>query len=154
MEPSPLKIFTVKEANGLTATMEAVMGEIRRLVEEARAHHERLQVLDVLWGEKVQESQNPDHGEFREHETAMTSAARRVEAMVREEILARGIRFPMGGLEHGLLDFPTTLDGRIVFLCWQLGESAVEYWHEVDGGYAGRQPITPDIAERMGIEDA
>lgn len=42
----------------------------------------------------------------------------------------------------GLIDFPTMRGGRVVLLCWQLGEEAkIEFWHEVDGGFAGRKPL-------------
>ncbi len=41
----------------------------------------------------------------------------------------------------GLLDFPALKDGREVYLCWQFGDGDIAYWHEVDAGYAGRQPI-------------
>lgn len=40
----------------------------------------------------------------------------------------------------GLVDFPAVLDGRRVWLCWRLGEAAVEYWHELSDGLAGRKP--------------
>lgn len=150
--PRPRKIFTVDEANELVATLRRVMADIRRLSEEARESQERLQVLDVLWGEKVLERDNPDHRELRAHRALLAGAANHIENLVRDEILARGIRFPVGGLEHGLLDFPTLLEGRVVFLCWKLGEPEVLYWHEVDGGFAGRQLVTPDVARRMGPE--
>jgi hypothetical protein len=41
----------------------------------------------------------------------------------------------------GLLDFPALKDGREVYLCWQYGEGEIAYWHEVEAGFAGRQPI-------------
>jgi hypothetical protein len=41
----------------------------------------------------------------------------------------------------GLLDFPALRNGREVYLCWQYGEQDIAFWHEVDAGYAGRQPI-------------
>ena len=41
----------------------------------------------------------------------------------------------------GLLDFSALREGREVYLCWQHGEGDIAYWHEVDDGYAGRQPI-------------
>lgn len=47
-------------------------------------------------------------------------------------------------VETGLCDFPSLRDGREVCLCWKLGEPAVEFWHEVDTGFAGRRPVTPD----------
>ena len=41
-------------------------------------------------------------------------------------------------------------EGRLVFLCWRLGEDAVTHWHELDAGVAGRQPIPADFAAREG----
>jgi hypothetical protein len=41
----------------------------------------------------------------------------------------------------GLLDFPALKNGREVYLCWKYGEKNIEFWHEIDDGYAGRQPI-------------
>jgi hypothetical protein len=46
-------------------------------------------------------------------------------------------------LGMGLIDFPAELQGRQVFLCWRPGEAEVGFWHEVDGGFAGRQPLDP-----------
>ena len=44
-------------------------------------------------------------------------------------------------LERGLLDFPALIGGREVFLCWEQDEETVEFWHELDGGYAGREHL-------------
>lgn len=44
-------------------------------------------------------------------------------------------------LERGLIDFPALLQGREVFLCWENGEDDIEFWHELDGGYAGRERL-------------
>ena len=44
-------------------------------------------------------------------------------------------------LDNGLCDFPCMLDGRVVYLCWKLGEPEVQWWHEIHSGYAGRQRI-------------
>ncbi len=44
----------------------------------------------------------------------------------------------------GLVDFPAWHEGRMVYLCWKYGESQVQFWHEVETGFAGRQPIDWD----------
>ncbi|MEW6542545.1 MAG: DUF2203 domain-containing protein [Nitrospirota bacterium] len=44
-------------------------------------------------------------------------------------------------LDIGLCDFPHMLDGRIVYLCWKLGETEIRWWHEVNNGYTGRQRL-------------
>ena len=44
-------------------------------------------------------------------------------------------------LDMGLLDFPHEREGRIVFLCWHPPEERVAYWHDLDAGYGGREPL-------------
>lgn len=44
-------------------------------------------------------------------------------------------------IERGLIDFPALVSGRQVWLCWQLGESDIAYWHELDSGFGGRRPL-------------
>lgn len=43
----------------------------------------------------------------------------------------------------GLIDFPTLREDREVYLCWQYGEEAIHFWHEINAGFAGRQPLSP-----------
>lgn len=44
-------------------------------------------------------------------------------------------------INTGLLDFPALKDGQEVYLCWKHGEYDIQFWHEVEAGFAGRQPI-------------
>lgn len=44
-------------------------------------------------------------------------------------------------VERGLIDFPAFVAGREVFLCWELDEEDVEFWHDLNSGYAGREPL-------------
>jgi hypothetical protein len=44
-------------------------------------------------------------------------------------------------MASGLLDFPAIRNGQEVYLCWKVGEDGIEYWHEVEAGFAGRQSI-------------
>lgn len=45
-------------------------------------------------------------------------------------------------LDRGLIDFPSILSGREVFLCWEQGEDDIEFWHDLDAGYAGRERLS------------
>jgi len=47
------------------------------------------------------------------------------------------------GMDTGLVDFPGQMDGRAVYYCWKLGEDGIQYWHDVNAGFAGRQRIKP-----------
>jgi hypothetical protein len=72
------------------------------------------------------------------------AASKLVEEFDRLDLLVRQIQ-QTGALfkdiNLGLLDFPALKDGREVYLCWKYGENDIDYWHEIEAGYAGRQPI-------------
>jgi hypothetical protein len=53
----------------------------------------------------------------------------------------RELEVVLRDLDRGLIDFPSIRDGQEVYLCWQEGEDAIEYWHEPEAGFAGRQPL-------------
>lgn len=71
-------------------------------------------------------------------EIAINEAAVRMKTAL-GELFALGIE--VKNLEWGLIDFLAERDGRLVYLCWKLGEGPISYWHDLDAGFAGRQPI-------------
>lgn len=143
--------FTVAEADALLPHVRGVFRRIEAYREAARRRVDRLAVLDVLWGERVREAGHPDHGELRAAHQGLTRIRHRLERLVESGLTERGLRLPGGGLEHGLIDFPTTLDGRWIYLCWQKDEPAVQHWHELRGGFVGRRPLTPDVRARLAL---
>ena len=44
-------------------------------------------------------------------------------------------------LDRGLIDFPAIREGKEVFLCWEKDEEDIEFWHDLDAGFAGREPL-------------
>jgi hypothetical protein len=60
-------------------------------------------------------------------------------ARVRREFDRREIQIK--DLDRGLIDFPAIIGGREVFLCWEQDEEDIEYWHDLDTGYAGRERL-------------
>src|SRR5437763_34285 len=56
-------------------------------------------------------------------------------------------------LDMGLLDFPCMVGGRLILLCWKMGEKAIEHWHSTEEGFAGRKPIDERIAKAKGREE-
>lgn len=59
------------------------------------------------------------------------------------EIQAAGVQ--VKDLAIGLLDFPCLMEGRVVLLCWKLGEESIEHWHGTDEGFASRKKIDPSL---------
>jgi hypothetical protein len=45
------------------------------------------------------------------------------------------------GIDDGLVDFPCERQGRVVYLCWRVGEETISWWHELDAGFPGRRPL-------------
>ncbi len=78
-------------------------------------------------------------------EDALAEKRRRAEALVHQinDGLARinGWGIELKSIDDGLIDFPSERDGRVVYLCWRLGEDDITWWHDIDDGFAGRQPL-------------
>jgi hypothetical protein len=128
----PVKLFTVAEANALLPEIEPVLIALRDLKEQLDAAK---QALDRF----TPAMRGNGHGAdavAREREIADLLA--RMTVALRE-IAALGIA--VKDLDLGLIDFPSRRDGRIVNLCWKLGEGEIAYWHDLDAGFAGRRPI-------------
>lgn len=73
----------------------------------------------------------------------------------RREACARGLKMALEKIQEigcelkdidiGLIDFPTLYRGKEVYLCWKLGESGIGFWHHIEDGYRGRQPIDSEF---------
>jgi hypothetical protein len=127
------KYFTVDQANRTLPLVRRIVSDI---VEEYGRWKEH-----VFRYELVAAGSTADKGESVEQVTLrekVDDSAQRINQFV-EELIGIGCIFK--GFEEGLVDFRSRLDGRDVLLCWKLGEESIEYWHEADAGYAGRQPL-------------
>ena len=145
--------FSFLEANALLPEVEAVFARVDQIRIDLDARHTQVQLLEGLWGDKLTESGNPDHLEFLAHRDAILRGVDEIERLIQTRLLDRGVRVPAGGLEVGLADFPSTLEGRWVYLCWRRGEAEVGHFHEIQGGFAGRRPLTPDVSVRLALAD-
>jgi hypothetical protein len=129
----PLKYFTLEEAN---RTLPLVKRIVRDIVEEYRGWKEH-----VFRYELVAASSTAERGESADQVALrgeVDRSAQRINNFV-EELARVGCVFK--GFDEGLVDFYSKHDDREIFLCWKLGEEAVGHWHEVDAGFAGRQPL-------------
>jgi hypothetical protein len=149
----PRKAFTVAEANSLIPDLRDVFRGVNYYKSKIRERGRRLEVLKLLWEEAVADPSNPDYQDFVACKRSIETDVGEIERLIQEEIVRRGIRFPTGGIENGLVDFPTTYSGRWVYLCWQNNEPELQYWHETNTGFPGRQKITNEQRNTMGMED-
>ena len=126
--------FTVEQAN---ATLPLVRRIVQDIVTQYRAWNEKLNEIDL-----VAASGRAADNELADQLAAEAqSLARDIESF-RRELSELGIEMKDPGI--GLIDFPSQMGSRPVYLCWRLGESEVGFWHEIHAGYAGRQPLIPE----------
>jgi hypothetical protein len=122
------KYFTLEEANRVVEQVEPLVKRILDIRQELLAHHPEL--LPVL--------QNIGHNGGSKVASQMVEQFHLLETLV-GEIQATGAL--VKDINAGLLDFPAFRAGQEVYLCWQYGEGAIQFWHETDVGFTGRQPI-------------
>ena len=89
-------------------------------------------------GSRSERTINEPNDEAVRLERETQQLARDIDGYIAE---IRQLGVQMKGIDSGLVDFPAEVNGRTVLLCWQLGEESVQYWHEEDAGFAGRQPV-------------
>ena len=125
-----MKIFTVQEANALLPNVRVIVGGIRR------AHRKLSTYRDEA--KKASEAAEQGGGGLTDgvaYAVALTNLTTRL-----AELETLGVQ--LKDFERGLVDFPSLREGRVVLLCWQLGEGdKLEWWHDVDAGFAGRTPL-------------
>ncbi|MEK6238116.1 MAG: DUF2203 domain-containing protein [Planctomycetales bacterium] len=139
-EQQPRKLFTVEQANSMLPLVKAIAGDISRVSRERTERRERLALPRHENKEQSPESfrEDPDHME-KESE----ALSQRWQEL-HKELTDLGVELKNDA--EGLLDFPSMMDDRIVYLCWKLGEAEVLHWHELDAGFAGRQPLAAETA--------
>ena len=125
-----MKIFTVQEANALLPDVRSILSKIQR------AHRK----LSRYRAEAKKASQAAEQGGGGiAHGVAYASILTELTLQLAE---LEGLGVQLKDFERGLVDFPSLRDGKVVLLCWQLGEGdELEWWHDVDAGFAGRTPL-------------
>jgi hypothetical protein len=131
------RLFTVEMAN-------RALPLVRRIVDDIVAEHGVWKDL-VARHELAAAGARPERGETPEQlelQRAANRSAERIAVFVGE---LEQVGVQLKGFEQGLVDFYGLHEGRLVYLCWQRGEERVTHWHELEAGFAGRRPITPDF---------
>lgn len=118
------RIFTKEEAD-------ALLPEIRRILAQMRQNRQDLQVAQA----RLLEARGLERRALEEEVRFLLGA---LEADARY-LASLGVF--LKDLERGLVDFPSRVNGEVVFLCWQEGEPEVAHYHPLAGGFAERRPL-------------
>jgi hypothetical protein len=119
--------FTAEEANRLLPRIDPVLRRLRQA---------RDRLTDSELHEALSEAvpANGGGGPGRQVGQAFLEVRELLAELAEIGIVLRDI-------DRGLIDFPAIFEGREVYLCWQLDEDEVAYWHDLESGFGGRQPL-------------
>ena len=146
-EYRPARLFTIEQANAMLPLVRAITTDLSHLAIEVM---ERRQRVAMLTAGRDLKAGDPYAEELAQTEAELERDVVRLQEYV-AELHALGVEAK--GATEGLVDFPSLMDGRIVYLCWRLGEPEVLHWHELEAGFAGRQPLTVgSVAEEFGSD--
>ena len=119
--------FTREEANALLPRLTPLLDQLREAKDELTDTEAHEALADAA----------PSNGggeEGRQVGVAFLEVRRLLETLAESGIVLRDI-------DRGLVDFPAISDGREIYLCWELGEDEIGWWHELTTGYGGRRPL-------------
>lgn len=122
------KFFTLDEANAIIPQLLQNVPRIQKLESDLRNKYPDIK---NAW-EKHKDNGGSAQG------TQYLGAALQLNKIM-SELESKGC--VIKGIKEGLVDFPALRDGREVYLCWRAPEREIQFWHEIDAGFAGRQPI-------------
>lgn len=132
------RVFSLEQAQALIPELEQVFAALDLLRARLKTDKVKLSALEMIWGAQIQQPDCPDHAEaaalVAQLKQTQEEAARLVEQLA-------GLGATVKDVHLGLADLYHVRDGRLVFLCWKRGETAITTWHHVDEGYADRQPL-------------
>jgi hypothetical protein len=112
----------------------ALLPQIRQWLEQLNRHRRDLERFDKRLGGLTADG----------HDIGGETVNNRIRTLAAmQEILAEFLRreIIIKDLERGLIDFPAIIGDREVFLCWEQDEEDVEFWHDIESGYSGRERL-------------
>jgi len=121
-------IFTLAEAQSLLPRLRTLLGELGR-------EWKRISELNP----EIQKArENAPLNGYSKFGVEYVESVSHLMSLI-HEIIDLGVL--LKDADKGLCDFPYIRDGRMVYLCWQLGEDTIRYWHDVETGFAAREPL-------------
>jgi hypothetical protein len=121
------KHYTLEEAR-------ALLPKVKHWLETLQGHHDRLEKLEKRIAVLSPEGSDIGGGTVNDWVKTLSDVRAVLTEFESREIQIKDI-------DRGLVDFPALRDGREIFLCWEKDEADIEHWHDLDSGFAGREPL-------------
>ena len=134
-----VRFFSPEEAAACVPKVKPLLAHLREAFHEYRFAKQQVDEMVAIHGESLDSRGHPDHDEAQRWRSRASDLAGQVEALVAEiGDLGADVKDPI----LGLIDFyHRRADGSIVLLCYRDDEPALEWWHPLESGFAGRRPL-------------
>ena len=127
------RLFTLEQARELLPTVRQLLSEIQAAKGEVDARGAELGRLLAL---------TAGNGHLADDVATARAGVEQAASGLQERMRElEDIGVELKGIDDGLCDFPSLREGRVVYLCYRLGEEDIGFWHELDTGFAGRRPL-------------
>jgi hypothetical protein len=107
-------------------------------MQESKTKHDRLEEKATEYSLRMAGNGHLIEKELNETRQELAQAAGELGVLIER---AQDMGCEVKDIDQGLVDFRASRDGREVYLCWKLGEPQIDWWHELDTGFAGRRPL-------------
>ena len=122
------RIFSLAEAKALLPTLRSLLGEMGEAWDHVRGLNPEVQ--------KARDASAFDG--FSKAGVEYVGSVSQLMFLIHQ---IKDLGVLLKDAEKGLCDFPYLRNGKVVYLCWQLGEENIGYWHDIEAGFAGREPL-------------
>lgn len=139
------RIYTPREANAMVPKLSRAFDDLDQIRDRLKTIKGKVDVLEMIWGDEVRAETNPDFREYTHYMEEIEEAKKQFDAATRKFAEYEAV---IKSVEQGLVDFYGVIDSRLVFLCWKRGEKSIEYYHHLEDGFPGRQPIPAEELAR------
>lgn len=143
-EMNQLKVFTVEEASRLIPKLTEMIQELQKKRELIMAQEVEIDALELVTGTKEDGVSPVVNHKVDQYNQTVNRFYEIIDEMHEMGCLLKDVN-------AGLVDFYTIHEGRVVYLCWKMGEKKIRFWHEVGKGYTYRQPLAH---EQDGLESS
>lgn len=119
--------YTIEEAR-------ALLPQLREWLQQLAHYRQQLETCDMKLLQLTAQGDDVGGATVRDRIIALSHIHKFLKEFSKRDIQVKDI-------DRGLVDFPAIIGGREVFLCWEKDEEDIEFWHDLNTGYAGREPI-------------
>ena len=135
---APARLFTKEEASALLPRLTEIFRRMDPKLARLREIEDLVEDAEAYWHTS---GDGMPAEERAVHDRLVVQAAEVRSSVEAETRSIQDLGCELKDVQQGLVDFPSTIDGSVAYLCWQRGETSIGFWHALETGFAGRRPL-------------